>query len=522
MRGKKFFVFFTMAFILSSLLMISCGGSSDSENEEENSGNGSSKLIDTFANHYKISDTSAYDTNKISPTLTFDDGIQTQNGFIMVGSIQVDPKNKNHRGKDGAIVGFDSNANPVWVKYVRETSTEKKVTIDRDEKFYKIIKLSNGNYVAISEDHLSGGGGTPLRHIIVSFSSDGNILWAKSFGRGENLPIKDIIPLSDGFLAVGNTWVHYDSYRGEKYPIPFDRKVGIIIKFDNNGDVVFAKFYANPNVYYYPPYNYYIPDGADWEFNTAVQLGDYIYIGGISYNNINTDLWNSGLLVKITNNGNFVWAKHYDYFKSNKEHLNHDYIESMVAIQDSIILDHVYIPEGTVYYVVHLIKTDINGNIQKAVKVGDSTYYTYFEGIDVGKNDSIYISTLQTSFMKFDSNLNPLLNFSAVDGWQYGEFPTNDGGGIGISEGYPPTSPFVVKVNGNYKTCLAEGHYHLTTDTTELNKNMPAVDKNLFKIKTFNEVYSEDITSSIEIYETIETGIAPAIKKEEDKYCNQK
>ncbi len=513
---KNKFLVFGSFFILSSFFLFSCiiQAPTNSESEKE-----SYKLVDKFAYHYKISDTTAYNAKDVLPILTFDDGIQMHNGFIMVGSIQVDPSNKLFRGVDGAIIGFDSNANPVWVKYARDISSSSQCC-NIDEKFFKVIKLSNGNYVAISEDHLTGGGGYPRRNMIVSFTSDGKILWAKSFGRGDNLPINDIVPLSDGFLAVGDTWVHYDSYRDNN--LPFDREVGIIIKFNNNGNLVFARFYAYPNVYYYPPYNYNYDDGADWRFGSAVQLGDSIYIIGHSRNSLNKDSYISALLVKIRNNGDFVWAKQFNYLDENGKGSFLDGVESVVTTRDSLILDYAYSPNGSAAIEVLLIKSDENGNFQKVIDLGDSSYYTYFQGIDIGESDTIYISTLQQSFMKFDSNLNPLLSFGAVSGWVSGEFPTNDGGGIGFSEGYPPTSPYVVKISGDYKTCLPAGHYSAVTDTTELNNNMPAVDKSNFKIVDLDKVYSGEIGSSIEIYETIETGTGPSIRKEADQYCTQK
>lgn len=170
----------------------------------------------------------------------FESVIEISDGYIAVGyagSTNGDMTGLNKGWEDAIIVKYDTNGNVVWAKTFGGTSIE---------GFSSVTEVSNG-YIAVGTSHSTDGDMTGLNKgshdgIIVKYDYEGNVLWKKSFGGSSNDIFYSLIEISDGYIVVGNVLSADGDMTGIKEND--DNGDGLIVKYNTNGEIIWAKTFG--------------------------------------------------------------------------------------------------------------------------------------------------------------------------------------------------------------------------------------------------------------------------------------
>ena len=223
-------------------------------------------------------------------------------------------------GQDAIIVKYDFNGNIVWKKNFGGSDFD---------KYNSVTKVSDG-IVAVGYSYhssfnsgdwagIAGKGNDDA--IIVKYDFAGNVVWKNNFGGSGYDVYNSVTTVSDGIVAVG--------YSGGFGSGDLSGLTGkglndaIIVKYDNNGDVVWKQNFG----------------GSDRDhYGSVTTVSDGIVAVGCSEGGFgNGDL--SGLtgkggqdaiIVKYDNSGTVVW-------KNNFGGIIIDYYNSVSAVSDGIV-----------------------------------------------------------------------------------------------------------------------------------------------------------------------------------------
>lgn len=149
------------------------------------------------------------------------DIIKVKDGYVAVGSIEMDKEQNKDKISEGMIVKYDKNFKQVW---------RKNVSVIGKTEFYK-VREDDGNLVVVGTsvygdgyvgNHTTGGG------ILVVFDSKGNKKKIINNGGPYVGKFNDFVIEKDGYVVVG---------LGRK-------NSGVIIKYNKNGKKVWSSYYG--------------------------------------------------------------------------------------------------------------------------------------------------------------------------------------------------------------------------------------------------------------------------------------
>lgn len=200
---------------------------------------------------------------------------------------------------DAIIVKFDSDGNEVWRDIVNG---------DETDKYYSAVELNDGSIIALGISYSTDLGFTNTSRvgnaIITKYTADGNQEWLKNFNSGNNNPItfKNVVPLSDGNLLVvcGEVDANLGGGILEKDSI----STNSILKISTDGNIVWEKEYTDTN-------NKIVISDIKKSSDGNIILTGYIYK---SNNKDNNKL----LVAKLDEDLNEIWSTINDYFDSVK------------------------------------------------------------------------------------------------------------------------------------------------------------------------------------------------------------
>jgi hypothetical protein len=191
---------------------------------------------------------------------------------------------------DAIIVKYDNNGNVVWKKSLGGSGYD---------CYNSVTALSDG-IVAAGSGRSSGSGGAAL---IVKYDNSGNVIWEKNFGGTGGDYFKSITVVSGGIVAVGhsnpNTFNTGD-WKGISGKGLLD---SFIVKFDNNGNVVWKKNFGGSGSDAY--------DSVTAVSNGIVAVGWSDVFGKGDWSGVSGKGSTDAIIVKYDNNGNVVWKKNF-------------------------------------------------------------------------------------------------------------------------------------------------------------------------------------------------------------------
>ncbi len=253
--------------------------------------------------------------------------IAVADGVIAVGnSYTVPTLIDGYTYANAIIVKYDDNGNIVWEKNFGGNIVSGP---SRTEYFNSITAVVDGIVAVGRSESLGTGDWEGFTDngfgdaTVVKFDNDGNIVWKKNFGGHDYDEFRSVTTVSDGVVAVGYSYPQCfgtGDWTGIAGKGGYD---ATIVKFDNDGDVVWKKSFGGSN----QVYTNGISTG-DY-FNDITTVSDGVVAVGYSKCDghsqfgyiceFGTGDWagfegkgeEDGIIVKYDNNGNIVWKKNF-------------------------------------------------------------------------------------------------------------------------------------------------------------------------------------------------------------------
>jgi hypothetical protein len=380
----------------------------------------------TYSKGYSLVSTED-NSSVLPPLLSITKGVALEDeSNILGGMVAADRSNPNHRGYDALLMKTDPQGAVVWVRNLRFANTSSEDGADWNEAIKAIEKTRNGDYLAFS-DVMPGGDTSKQRTMLVSFDGEGNIDWKAlySLESGHGLEIAKAVPVDDGAILVGNGDVSFKDDQDR----PFTVRIGVVLRVDTEGEVLWAKAYTNPVFL-----NNDLGVGSNWRFVDAGSDGDRLYVAGWA------DVpggW-SALMVQLDTNGTFEWAKEYAHRDVNQSGTVDRVWTGVQGIHVDADAERVALfvdanPSTTYWHDFDMLFTSLSGEILDAKWLGGSTYYTYYTGFvmlpNIVTGEMNYaVGALNVAMIRIDEEGNTESKTSASGGWQDGVFGSQEKG----------------------------------------------------------------------------------------------
>jgi hypothetical protein len=242
------------------------------------------------------------------------DLIQTSDkGFLLAGKSAPAVLEYMH------LIKTDSLGNTLWIKAPMSSYL--------DHRALTVREIPSGGYI------VGGNTSTPVRGLsIIRLDSAGNTVWAKRFPKGTYTPrAEDVLPLPDsGFLVVATIQLNANNTQQNSW----------LLRLKPNGDTISTKTFRNIRI------RSIVPDGQ----------------GGFWLAGIRPGYEPTSLLVKISSQGDSLWAKEYSFYSIVRiEEANPTQDGGLILVGSVLDFNN----EGKAI----LIKTDGEGNVPAPVSV---------------------------------------------------------------------------------------------------------------------------------------------------------
>ncbi|MFT5822239.1 MAG: hypothetical protein ACI8ZM_003495 [Crocinitomix sp.] len=192
----------------------------------------------------------------------------SDNGFIVGGVTE----SFDVSIRDGYVLRLDEFGDTLWTLTIGGSSLD---------EIKSIIETEEGDFIATGSTYSSGAGNSDVS--LVKISSEGNIIWEKTYGGLDNDYGNEVLKTSTGYVIAGAS-----------LSFGFGEEDAYLISVDFDGNLLWSKSYGSDSF-----------DG----FNSIIDAigGGYIMIGYTqSFGNL-TDV----LLIKTDDEGNLEWSKAY-------------------------------------------------------------------------------------------------------------------------------------------------------------------------------------------------------------------
>lgn len=280
-----------------------------------------------------------YHKNKIDKNTTYYDGLNSivkiEDGYLGAGSSDFKHSKKNSYtkvGENGKLVKYDNDGKIIW---------EKKYENEFGNGFYQAIEVSDGYLalgLMIKDEKQKEEDEHDA--LMVKYDKEGNTVFEKTFNTLGNAVFKNAIEVDDGYLVVGQSiyapmvlgnddqggavLIKYDKegneiwksfYAGTKSGIFHDLVIvdnaiyavgkdaantGILVKYDLNGNREWIK-------------NYSFTDSIGFSSIALTEDHQLIVSGSRKKNDEDkNDYKNMPLLVKYDLNGKILWSRTYE------------------------------------------------------------------------------------------------------------------------------------------------------------------------------------------------------------------
>ncbi|MDD4608001.1 MAG: hypothetical protein PHD10_02600, partial [Bacilli bacterium] len=181
------------------------------------------------------------------------------------------------------------------------------------DEFRAVKETSDGGYIAVGKSNsevITKYGNTSKGKndaIIVKYKSDGTLEWSHNYGGSKDDLFNDVVEVTGGYVVVGTTY----SNDGDIVEYKGGDNDAIIVKYDNNGNIVYKRSYGSDNTE---------NNSGSEVFHSIIKDGnDLVIVGTLAGFGDDGDLTgvtglvraNEGVIIKMDSNFNTLWR---DFF----------------------------------------------------------------------------------------------------------------------------------------------------------------------------------------------------------------
>ena len=205
---------------------------------------------------------------------------------------------------DGMIIKYSKDGEIEWAKEIGGSS---------EDYINSVVESSDGGYIVggyFKSSNIDLENGVSLSNngdrdgMIIKYSKNGKVEWARTIGGTDNDYITSIAKCSDGGCIVGGVASSYIDIGNEVSIVNKGDEDGIIIKFNKDGEAQWAKV---------------IGGSLSERIKSVVECSDGGYIAGGAFGSSRIDLENgvsitktgsdAGMIIKYSEAGETEWAK---------------------------------------------------------------------------------------------------------------------------------------------------------------------------------------------------------------------
>ena len=291
------------------------------------------------------------------------DGGYIAGGSFRSSSIQVGNEiltnNGSSANSDGLIIKYDVEGEVEWAESFGGSGSDTiySVAVTSDEGiiaggyFYETVQVGNGI--------LTSNGG--YDGLIIKYNGSGEVEWAKSFGGSDDDYINSVAETSDGGYIAGGYFYSDTIQVGNETLTSNGDYDGLIIKYDSEGGVEWAKNIGGSS----HDYIYSVASTSDGGYITggyfisrSIQVENEV----IKNNYTGTNLTSDGLIIKYNANGRVEWTKS---FGGNDD----DSIDSVLETRNGKVIAGGYFSSDTIEENGHTLENqgDSDGMILEIV-----------------------------------------------------------------------------------------------------------------------------------------------------------
>lgn len=205
----------------------------------------------------------------------FTDIITVDDGYIVVGYLEMSETNHEEGNTEGTIIKYDKDFKVVW---------RTNIDVLGNTRLNSVKQMPDGTYMVagasvyandVIGNHTNGGA------IVVRYNDKGEQLSITNYGGPKTGEFNDIELLDDGYIVVGVR----------------SKGTGIIFKYNYNGSEIWHNYYG-------------YTDGAGLTSITKITDDEYVITGSILEDKNNTDNYQASL-IKINDKGKIIQKENY-------------------------------------------------------------------------------------------------------------------------------------------------------------------------------------------------------------------
>jgi len=335
----------------------------------------------------------------------------TEGGYIIAGTINGYCGGWSSQDGDAYLVKINSSGTKLW---------EKNFGGSRGDYGYSVQQTSDGGYILAGGSHSYSYGGWCEDFYLIKTDNQGNKVWEKSHGWGENDEARSVQQTTDGgYILAGYTY----GYKASSCDV---NQIDVyLVKTDPNGTRLWEKNFGGSS----SDWGYSVQQTSDGGYIIAGNKGwGYIILSkGLEQTLQDTEFGATSeaevsdyvYLIKTDSNGNKLWEKSFNGGSGNVGY-------SVKQTSDGGFV--IAVNSG------RIIKTDSKGNITWEKRINDSKLRSVQQTSDGGyiasgiKNNDVYLVKLSSDVGKAPSLFNlPDKNISQdskpeagwIDLWDY-------------------------------------------------------------------------------------------------------
>jgi len=210
-------------------------------------------------------------------------------GYVVAGDTTSFVKDEENFS-DFLVIKLDSKGNVIWAKTY-------------DDECYdistSIINSSDGNYILMGYSGSLSLNDTREKVFLMKLNGDGDVLWAKSYECEDSCFSKSILKTSNGDFLLAVDVENFDTTESDF----------MIVKLNSNGRLLWANRYSKE---------------GDESVCSVVKGSDdsFVVLGNMEFRDDQKYKQNI-FIIKISEDGNTIWAKSYNIKDSNSEVANY-------------------------------------------------------------------------------------------------------------------------------------------------------------------------------------------------------